>query len=70
MTYSLVGPMAVAQKGPVNWVCLSYCQEVILELALFLELNMVCGTHAVFCMKELDFLKKYLPPKMGKIGQA
>ena len=62
--------MAVAQKGPVNRVCLSYCQEVILELALFLELNMVCGAHAVFCITELDFLKIFLPPKMGKIGQA
>ena len=53
--------MAVAQKGPVNRVCLSYCQEVILELALFLELNMVCGADAAFCIRAGFFENIFAP---------
>ena len=28
--------MAMAQKGPMNKICPSFCQEVTLELALFI----------------------------------
>ena len=66
--------MAVAQKRPMKKVSPSFCQEVILELALFsffVELNMVWETHVMFCMTELDFSNiMYLLLKMGKIGQV
>ena len=48
------------QKGPVNKACLSFCPEVILELALgcSLELSMLSDAQKIF-----------LPPKWGKQAQ-
>ena len=51
------------QKGYMNKVCLSFCSEVFLELALqfFLELNMVLGAHVVLCMTARFFEIMFCP---------
>ena len=52
--------MSVTQKGPMNKACLSFCQEVILELSLFiffLELNMVWWAHVVLWMTRAGFFE-------------
>ena len=51
----------------MNKVCLSFCSEVFLELALqfFLELNMVLGAHVVLCMTARFFENHVLSQKCG-----
>ena len=55
-------------KGHMNKVCLSFCSEVFLELALqfFLELNMVLQAYVVLCITEADFLKIMFCPQNGE----
>ena len=57
--------MSMTQKGPMNKVCPSFYQEVILELGLFiffLELNMVWGAHVVLCMTRAGFFENIFAP--------
>ena len=64
--------LSYGQKGHMNKVCPSFCQEAFLEFApeFFLELSMVLGAHVVLCVTGRFFENNTFSPKMGKIGQA